>query len=241
MRLSSYNPQDRYRRRHSERMAGLLVVLLILFLAFGLGFWFGGQNADQHGKMMKTRYEALLTESQGVQDRLTSVRAEAQTAQMRYQQLQQTYEEMLPEGPLRDLVALLKQQLDEGRSPERLEFLIRSARPPRNCTEPETKRFVVMSPAYDGPESQVTLAEGALVIKGKGLSAVNAQGQAEAWYDPSKQITIDFVVNGQLEKAKSAVMPLRHSVVVGNREYRLTVVEGARSFAKVTYDSCDYP
>ncbi|MCB9983123.1 MAG: hypothetical protein H6861_05560 [Rhodospirillales bacterium] len=241
MRLSSYNPQDRYRRRHSERMAAFMVVVFILFLAFGLGVWFGTQNAGQQHRSIKKRYEDLLNERESLQDSITQARAEAQTAQMRYRQLQETYDDMLPEGPLRDLAALLKQQLDEGRSPERLEFLIRSARPPRNCSEPETKRFVVMSPAYDGPESQISLAEGALVIKGKGLSAINAKGQPEAWYDPSKKVTIDFIIEGQLEKSKSSVMPLRHSVVVGNREYRVTVSEGARSFAKVTYDSCDYP
>ena len=29
--------------------------------------------------------------------------------------------------------------------------------------------------------------------------------------------------------------------VVGNREYRFTIERGARSFAKVIYDSCAYP
>jgi len=241
MRLSSYNPQDRYRRRNSERMAGFMVVMAVLLIAFGLGFWLGGQHAGHQERSLKARNEALLTEREGLQDNITQARAEAQTAQMRYKQLQETYEDMLPEGPLRDLAALLKQQLDEGRSPERLEFLIRSARPPRNCSEPETKRFVVMSPAYDGPESQISLAEGSLIVKGKGRSAVNSTGQPEAWYDPSKKVTVEFIVDGELIKSKSGVMPLRHSVVVGNREYRLTVAEGARSFAKVTYDSCDYP
>ena len=40
---------------------------------------------------------------------------------------------------------------------------------------------------------------------------------------------------------KAGIMPLHHSVVSGNREYRFTIEEGARSFAKVTFDSCDYP
>jgi len=222
-------------------MAGFMVVIGVLLLAFGLGFWLGGQNAGQQEWFLRTRNEALLSERETLQDSITQSRAEAQTAQARYKQLQEAYEDMLPEGPLRDLVALLKQQLDEGRSAERLEFLIRSARPPRNCSEPETKRFVVMSPAYDGPESQISLAEGALIVKGKGRSAVNASGQPEAWYDPSKEVVIDFIVDGALMKSKSGVMPLRHSVVVENREYRLNVAEGARSFAKVTYDSCDYP
>ena len=240
MRVSSYNPQNRYRQRNSERVTAFLVVLGILALAFMLGFWIGKQNAGQQERSLQKQVDDLLNQREALQDEVTELRAHAQTADTRYEQLQETYEEILPEGPLRDLTALLKQQLDEGRSPDRLEFLIRSARPPRNCSEPETKRFVVNSPAYDGPESVISLAEGALKVSGSGQSAVNAEGLPEAWYDPSKKVTISFVAEG-VKKSKSGVLPLRHSLVVGDREYRITVASGAQSFAKVTFDSCDYP
>jgi hypothetical protein len=36
-------------------------------------------------------------------------------------------------------------------------------------------------------------------------------------------------------------MPLQHSMVVQNREYRFTIDAGAKSFARITFDSCDYP
>ena len=241
MRVSSYNPQNRYRRRNSERFTAFMVVFVILALSFAFGYWIGKQRAGQGERAFKRQVEELLNEREVLQDSVTELRAEAQTAMARYDQLQETYEEILPEGPLRDLTALLKQQLDEGRSAERLEFLIRSARPPRNCTEPETKRFVVSSPAYDGPKSKIVLAEGLLEISGSGQSAVNADGQPEAWYDPAKKLSIEFAVKDEQTKVKSGVLPLRHSVVVGDREYRITIAEGARSFAKATYDSCDYP
>lgn len=240
MRISSYNPQDRYRRRSSEQFMAFLVVILILALAFAFGVWFGKQNVRRDEQGLKKQVETLHNERETLQDELTNLRAEAQTANMRFEQLEETFNDVLPEGPLRDLTALLKQQLDEGRSPERLEFLIRSARPPRNCTEPETKRFVVSTPVYDGPDSQVSLANGALLIKAIGESAVNTDGKPEAWYDSSKHVEIIFNGDGAT-KTKSGVMPLRHSLVVGNREYRLTIAPGARSFAKVTFDSCDYP
>ena len=241
MRVSSYNPQSRYRRRNSERMSAFLVVLITLGIAFGLGFWMGGQNAGRQERVLKTEVEDLLNQRETLQDEVTEARAQAQTAQKRYEQLQATYEETLPEGPLRDLLVLLRQQIKEGRSPERLEFLIRSARPPRNCTEPETKRFILSTPAYDGPESRVSLASGALTIKGSGQSAVNAKGLPEAWFDPSKTVKIQFLAKEGESRTKSGVLPVRHSMVLQGREYRITVAEGARSFAKVTFDSCDYP
>ena len=240
MRISSYNPQDRYRRRSSERMTAFMVVIGVLGLAFVTGIWFGKQNAGQQERSLKKQLKTLQTEHQELQDTLTEARAEAQTAQARYDQLQETYKEVLPEGPMQELAALVKQQLDEGRSPERLKFLIRSARPPRGCTEPEIKRFVVSTPSYDGPKSRIGLANGALQVTASGDSAMSANGKPEAWYDPSKKVKVEFT-GPEGSTAKSGIMPLRHSMVVDNREYRITVDAGARSFAKVTFDSCDYP
>lgn len=237
----SYNLHDRYRRRSHERMMAFFMMLVIISFSFGLGFWVGGQVRDQQNKSLSSQVETLRAEKDRLQATATELRAEAQTALTRYEQLQSTYEEVLPEGPMRELALLLKQQLDEGRDPSRLAFLIRSARPPRNCTEPETKRFVVSTPAYQGPDSEITIADGALVIKGMGESAVNASGAPEAWYDPSKKIRIEFIGRDGGREKKEGIMPINHSIVVGNREYRLSVSEGARSFAKVSFDSCDYP
>ncbi len=241
MRLNSYNPQNRYQRRNSERRIAFISVVIMICVAFGTGLYLGKQNAGQQEKAYKKQLDESLLEREVLQNTMTELRAETQTALTRYEQLQETYNEILPEGPLRELTAMLKQQLDEGKSPERLGFLIRSARPPRGCTEPETKRFVVSTPSYDGSDSQISVANGALVIKGAGQSAMSTEGKAEAWYDPAKSIKIDFIANGETVASKDSAMPIRHSIIVDDREYRITIAEGARSFAKVTFDSCDYP
>jgi hypothetical protein len=241
MRMSSYSLQDRYRKRSNERLAGLAVVMGILFLSFGTGFWIGQIASRQSVSFLKSENVRLTQERDELQNSITGLRAETQTALARYSQLQKTYEEVLPEGPLRDLTQMLKTQLDEGRDPERLAFLIRSARPPKNCTEPEIKRFVATTPAYSGPESAIALADGALIIKGSGISAMNASGKPEAWFDPSQKVTLTFTGEGGVAEEKVGILPMNHSVVVANREYRLTISEGARSFIKVTFDSCDYP
>ena len=241
MSLSYYNPNDRYRRRLAGRLAGLFVTIGIMGLSLGLGFWLGGLNAAQKINSLQAQLEDQRQQQDEVQASLTEQRAEAQTANLRYEQLQETYQETIPEGPMKDLVGLVRKQLEEGMDPKRLEFVIRSARPPRNCSEPETKRFVISTPANSGPENQIDVAEGAIIIKGTGVSARNMKGEAEAWYDPSKGITLEFIPMGGEAEKKAGVMPLHHSVVAGAREYRFTIEEGARSFAKVTFDSCDYP
>jgi hypothetical protein len=247
MTIRSYNPYDRYRQRSLERMMGILVVIAAMGIAAGIGFWLGRQTDAQ-----KTHYlQQKVNEAQAMRDQMetemTELRAEAQTATMRLQQLQKTYEETIPAGPMQDLIALIRKQLDEGMDPQRLAFLVRSARPPRNCTEPETRRFVIATPANTGPASSIDIKEGGIVIKGSGISARNEKGAPEAWYDASKSVSLEFTIDNPLTaeepvvEKKAGVMPLHHSTVSGNREYRFTIAEGARSFAKVTFDSCDYP
>ena len=141
---------------------------------------------------------------------------------------------------MQDLVTLVREQLEQGMDAERLSFVIRSARPPTGCSEPQSKRFVIKTPAYSGPDSVTSVADGKIKVSGVGKSAKNAKGLPEAWYDPSKSIDIYFV-NGEKREVKKGTLPIRYSTVVGNREYRFTIEKGPRSFAKVVYDSCAYP
>ncbi|GJL84920.1 MAG: hypothetical protein DHS20C02_06950 [Micavibrio sp.] len=241
MSLSHYNPSDRYRQRSLHRILGVLRFLLIVILSGGLGFWIGNLYAGQGVMTLKAERDVLAQQRDSLQENVTRIRAEAQTANARLEQVQETYEETIPEGPMRDLITLVKKQLDEGMDPQRLSVAIQSARPPRNCSEIETKRFVVSTPAYEGPDSEISVAENMISISGKGSSAHNDKGQPEAWYDSSQIVRLVFTVVGGKQKKVNGVMPLHHSVISGDREYRFTISEGARSFAKVTFDSCDYP
>lgn len=241
MSFSDYNPHDRYRKRAAARTANIVVGLAVVFFIFGLGFWFGNQNAGQQEKILRERVKSMTVQAEEMEQSLIDMRSEAQTAGMRYEQLKKMYDEQLPEGAVQDLVAILRKQLEEGRDPERLAFLIRSARPPRNCSEIQTRRFVVSTPTSQGPQSKISVADGSIIVSGSGVSAKNENGQPEAWFDPTRAVSVDFkALSGEVDK-KKGTFPIHHSMVVGAREFRFTVTDGARSFAKVTYDSCDYP
>ncbi|MFK7839174.1 MAG: hypothetical protein AB8B83_02490 [Bdellovibrionales bacterium] len=241
MGFSYYNPNERYRRRAAARFGNFVTMSLLVLLIFGAGFWFGKQNAGQQEKVLKGRVKTMAEEARQMEQDLIEMRSTAQTATARYEQLQATYDEQLPEGPVRELLELVRKQLDEGRDPERLSFLIRSARPPRNCSDIETRRFVVSTPTNNAPASKISVADGAITVTGNGLSARNEKGQPEAWFDSARAVGVDFKSLGGEMESKKGVFPIHHSMVVGAREYRFTITDGARSFAKVTYDSCDYP
>lgn len=124
---------------------------------------------------------------------------------------------------------------------KRLESVLLSARPPQNCSDAQDKRFIVKTPVYKGPNSKAALAGNIVVISGTGVSAKNAQGKKEAWFDSGQPVTLTFKVKNSRAHKKTGVLPLYHSVVVENKEYRFTLTEGEKSFVKVTYDHCDYP
>lgn len=241
MFVNEYNPHSRYRERSAQKVANVISFLLIIGMSVGVGIWMGRQFGAESVITLKKENKSLTAQVEELQTALTDLRAEAQTANTRFEQLRAEYNAAVPEGPMQDLLKLVKTQLDEGMEPGRLAFLIRSARPPTGCTEADSKRFIVSTPTYKGENSAVTIAEGAVVIYGAGASAKNAKGEPEAWYDPAQGITVTFKnAKGETEQ-KSGMLPIRHSVVVDDREYRFTIEEGSRSFARVVFDSCAYP
>lgn len=237
------DPQDRYRQRATQRLVSVVCFIGMMVFSGITGFWIGGINSDRVEETLRRENEGLRQQIGDMQEVANQIRAEAQTANMRFDQLQKTYQEAVPEGPMQDLVTLIREQLAEGMDPKRLEFALRSARPPRNCTDPETKRFVISTPAYKGADSEISLADGAIKITATGTSAKNDKGNTEAWYDPTKAVNLVFTTSGGKVEKKSGVFPLEQTVVLEEqkKQYRFTVSEGARSFARVTFDSCDYP
>ncbi|MCI5061161.1 MAG: hypothetical protein MRY79_08860 [Alphaproteobacteria bacterium] len=238
--FSRYNPHSRYKERAAKRVANALGLLAVMLIAVLIGFWLGKQFAAQNLIILNKEVEALTLERDDLKEQLLETTASAQTAVTRFEQLQEEVETVLPEGPVQDLLNLVKKQLDDGADPERLSFIIKSTRPPIGCTEPDTKRFVVMTPNYKGPKSEASIADGTVFVSAKGSPAKGEEGKLEAWYDPEKMVEVVFEYDGKF-KTKKGTLPIRHTLVAGDREYRFSVETSAQSFAKVVYDSCNYP
>ncbi len=241
MSINNYNPGQRYRDRATQRATNAFSMIIVIALSACVGFWMGKQFGAEKSISLADQVETLSKERATLQANVTELRAEAQTANTRYEQIKAEYNSIMPEGPMQDLTRLVREQLDQGMAPERLAFVLKSARPPTGCTDPETKRFVVSTPSYTGPSSNVSVAEGSVVITGKGASSLSKDGRAEAWFDPAQGVEIVFTSRDGASEVKKGMLPIRHSVVAEGREYRFTIEEGAKSFAKVVFDSCAYP
>jgi hypothetical protein len=211
-----------------------------MLIAGLIGFWLGRQYGAEQLITAQAKVESLLQTEKEQQEKITELSALAQTANMRFEKLKENVKDATPIGKARDLIQIINQELDKGADPDRISYLIKSGRPPTGCVDPNTKRFVVSTPLYKGPKSEVEIANGVIKISATGLSAKGEAGKEEVWYDPQRPIESIFVY-GEKEERKKGTMPLRKTIIVNDREYRFTIEPGAQSFAKVTYDSCNYP
>lgn len=240
MSFKNYNPHQRYKERAAHRLSSALAYLAVILISILIGFWFGKQYAAEQLILAQTKLENLIQVEKDQQQQITELSTKAQTADMRYEQLKDSVEETAPNEAARGLISLINEQIKKGIKPERLSYLIKSGRPPTGCVEPETKRFVVATPLYEGPKPEVVLNEGEITISGKGVSATGDKGKSEVWFDPAREVSISFAYEGKTE-TKKGVLPLQKTLVSKDREYRFTIEKGAQSSAKVIYDSCAYP
>lgn len=231
----------RYSRRASERRRKFFFVAFGLFCLAAVSYWWGGEHVRSSEVAYKQQALKLQEERAMLEQAITTLRSDVQSTQVRHQQMEAKYLAEVPQGEFKTLTDLVKKQLDAGIKPQRLAFVIEAARPPKNCTEPVVKRFVVKTPIYSGPHGSVAFGNGVVTVTGEGQSAISPSGQKEAWYDPGKPVKIVFVEIGGKETVKEGLLPIQHSLVVGSKEYRFTVAAGDRSFISVTSDSCDYP
>lgn len=231
---------DRYRQRSRESFFRGSSILIALALAILLGYMAGNKKHDQETRQLAQQNDELKNVASESEDKSTQAEANYRTLVVKYKQLENQYKRDVPQGDLGLLTALVKEQLDKGLGVERMVQIIRAAQPPRNCSQPQNKRFILSTPTYTGPESAVTFADGAITLGGSGESSINGKREKEAWFDPGKPVTVTFTIIGGKKETKTGLLPLHHTIILRDKEYRFTIAEGPRSFIVISGDNCDY-
>jgi hypothetical protein len=138
------------------------------------------------------------------------------------------------------LLDRVKEKLDAGVDIERLQFLVDAATNTPRCSEqPASKRFMVQTLLFAGANDSVVFADGTITVTARGESAVDADGKAEAWFDPAQPIKLILTLIGGKVSEVSGKLPLHTSVVVGDHEHRFTATAGPQGFVQVTGERCE--
>jgi hypothetical protein len=199
----------------------------------------GVEQIEERENRLRARIDTLESENVTLTDSALTLDAQARQAEMRYAELEQAYMRDVPTGPRRQLLELITERLEEGLAPERLAFFISAADEPEGCTEAETRRFILPTAVYDGPNTSVGFAEGRITVTGFGQNAQSESGQDLSWFDPAQPVEISFTQIGGDEERVSGLLPLHHSFAMERMEYRFTVRAGEeQSLVYVTADAC---
>ncbi len=230
------------RRRQWRIVRWLFATVFFLFLGV-TSYWTGSRLAVLEVTRLQQEVDELSTGIAELREQDTLLRARAAEAGENAAQWQARYKAEVPTGNAKELFVLLKSQIDKGADPDRVAFLVETAAGERSCdSETRTRRFLVRTPLYAGANDAVTFGQNTITVSAQGATASNAEGKAEAWFDPAKPITLSFVVPGGASTKATGALPLHHSVVRGDSEYRFSIVAAERrGFVSVTAERCAFP
>lgn len=243
MSLGLHESRQRRRRRFWWGVTKWALALGLILAAGIYSYRIGTQLAEREVVKAEERVAALEQEVDGLQQQSAALATDLARSREAIAAWEARYQREVPTGFVREMMQLVQQKLEAGADEERLAFLVSAADKPQVCDEqPETKRFIVTTELQEGGANDaVSFDDRAITVTARGQAARNANGDLEAWYDAEKPVTLTFTQLGGETVSAEGTLPLHHSVVSGDSEYRFTALPGARGFLTVTADRCDYP
>jgi outer membrane murein-binding lipoprotein Lpp len=240
--------ESRLRQRRRRRLATIKwTVLFVLFVALGiLAYRSGLALAEQEVRQLSSEIGRLSQDVAALQGQRDGLQTELNAARLREQEWQQRYARDVPTGEAKRIFGLVQDRLAAGVASDRIAFVVRTVDNRDTCDgRPTTKRFILplaRGGADEDGNDSISWANGVIQITGTGQAATDGRGGPYGWYDPAKPVTIRFAqLGGRGVSAVEGKLPLHHSVVRGNSEWRFTIATGSRGFVTVTGDRCTYP
>lgn len=234
------------RRHRQQRRRWLLVKWAVGLGAVALAGLFaydtGLRLAEARVEDLNAEIAALTSRVADLDQELAAQRAAVEAAKTEASTWRDRYARDIPAGELKRVVDTLRGRLAEGVPADRLRFVIDAVSRTRDCPgRALTKRLSLRTPLSRRDDDTVSFGGGSVVVSGSGMSAQNAAGNPEAWFDPAREITLHLVhVSGKKETV-SGILPLQQSLIAGENEYRFSVVGGSRGFVEVTGETCRFP
>jgi hypothetical protein len=239
---SSLGTHRRRGRRQGYRAAfRFLLGLAAVAAVGGYGYQVGVSANQAWTERLEADLQRFQEDNLGLRDELAQTALGASSAKTALADLQRRYAAEVPDGDLAKLLERVEGQLRAGVETTRLAFLIDAAGQGAGCDEaPITKRFQPRTPITTGAVSTVRFGD-RIMVTAMAESAVDADGQREAWYDPERPVQLFFRTLDGRELRVEGPLPLAHRMLVDGQEYRFSAIAGPTSFVEVTGQACPFP
>lgn len=236
-----FSEQGRRRQRRLARLRAAFYLIVAGAIAI-VAFQLGTMQAEQEIASRDQEIAVLRDSEAALKQALGEVREMLASAEATGRALEDRYKRDVPSGPVKKLAALIRDRLEHGIDPERLADVISKTRNKQACDgEALTRRFLVRTPLSENANDSISFAGNTITVTGRGTAARDTEGNPEAWFDPAQPVEVNFVRVGGESSDISGKLPLHHAMVVGDYEFRFSVVEGARGFVNVVGTRCRYP
>lgn len=233
-----YDYDRRYRRRLWGVITRIGFYLITIAVAGLFAYQIGVEQVAGREERLTDRIEALEAENQRLTDTAVRLEAQTRTALVQHQQIRQLYDRDLPTGIRADLLGLIDSRLANGIPAERISQYIEAASQPEGCSEPVSRRFIMPTPNFTGDGTSVGFGQGLVTVSGRGQNAIDDGGTTQSWFDPAQEVTMVFTAIGGDQQMVSGILPVFHTMVIGDEEFRFAVEQGDRSLVNVSADRC---
>lgn len=233
-------------RRSEERRQRLLIGLVKLLVVVG-AFAFTAYYAYEVGFRVAQRETGSLRENlEKAEINLKEEQAKVEAdhyaldeAKKQADDFKSLYDQVKPTDDIRDLTAIMRSKLASGMNPRRLAFVIKSAQNPHDCEGLGTKRFLVRTPRYKGPEATTMVRfDDVVTITADGAGG---NGGHEQWFDPESPVKVHVAAAGAKDAELGGNLPVEYAVAVRNSEYHFTIsAANARGWVEVVTERCNF-
>lgn len=241
MTLGRYDYERRYRHKIWSGFVKATLALSVVLVAALFSYQMGIEQLKGRDTALREEVSALSMRNAELELLAQQMKGAAKTAESRARDMEQQLRRDVPSGDRARLLEQITRRLEAGVQADRLAFVIEHTENPRNCKNPENKRFVLATPILKSGVRGTTFANGAVTVTGEGVSARNAQKEPESWYDPGQPVTLRIAIMGGKQETVEGVLPLHHNIVAEGVEYRFVFAAGSRSYVDATVDRCPFP
>ncbi|MDX1575065.1 MAG: hypothetical protein R3285_02655 [Kiloniellales bacterium] len=242
MSLGLREGRNRRRRQVRVRLLKWALAVAVVVTAGIYAYETGTRLAEREVMRLEEDIASLNLRVQQLEQENLQLAEAARSARGKVEVWQQRYRQEIPTGELKALYELMREKLAGGVDSARLAFILRQASRRSDCAETvETKRFYVKTPLYDGGNDAVAFADSAVVVTAEGAAAVDGTGNQRVRYDPGQPVVVRFARLGGDASEASGLLPLHHAMVIGDTEFRFSVVAGEPGMVKVTAGRCPFP